>query len=108
MTGHQSLTALRMKGYTPPDVVVYDCTVEPIFFPATHPEMLLASGFRPEIDVMPTDNPATLDFRCLRGVIVHVIGDNHRRVRALFNRIQQFEPAQVIAVPGEFLHWKAE
>lgn len=108
MTGQNAILQLRVRGYTPASVVVHVLDAEPRYFPATHPENLMNSGFLPEIDVLPTDNPATLDFRCLHGTLVHVVGENHRRIRATFNRIQQFEPAEVLAVTDDLLHWKPE
>jgi hypothetical protein len=108
MNGQNAIISLRLRGYAPSDVWVMALDAEPQYFEATHPENLLANGFLAEIDVLPTDNPATLDFRCLRGLTAHVVGENPRRVRALFNRIQQFEPAQVLAVTDELLHWKPE
>jgi hypothetical protein len=108
MNGQNALLRLRMRGYSPASVLVRVLDAEPRYFPATHPENLMNSGFAPELDVLPNDNPATLDFRCLHGVLVHVIGWNERRVRAAFNRIQQFDPAEVLAVADQLHHWKPE
>lgn len=108
MTGQNSIIGLRLRGYSPSDVWVVVLDTEPRYFEGTHPENLLSSGFLAQIDVLPTDNPATLDFRCLHGLRAHVVGDNHRRVRAVFNRIQQFDPAEILAVTDDLLHWKPE
>lgn len=97
MTGHKSITALRMRGFAPAAVWVFALDREPQHFPGTDPENDLANGFLPGIEIGPTESVCGLDFRCLRGLTVHLHGTDRKRVETILDRIQAFEPARVIA-----------
>jgi len=97
MTGHQSITALRMRGYTPSQVWVSVLDAEPEYFSGTHPERDLENGFLPGIDIGPAEPVQALDFRCLRGLTVHLQGTDRGRVEAIQERLLEFQPARVLA-----------
>jgi hypothetical protein len=74
-------------------------------------EKAIENGFAPVIDVMPEDVPELLDFRCLAGLTVHIIGGDNVRVLDVLDRITEFDPVRVVACrdhsPKCILDWSA-
>lgn len=111
MKGQQALIALRMRGYKPTNVFVTVLDAEQRYSVYTHPDMSMSLGGFPEIDIEPTDKPATADFRFLAGLCVHINGLDAKRVKAFYDRILAFSPAEVIASANNsrgILHYRAE
>lgn len=103
MTGHESILEMRMQGYSPKEVWVMVLNAEPEYFPGTHPSLNLQNGFRASIDVTPGDRGA-LDFRCLVGLVVHLIGTNENRVMQVLSHIERAGPTRVItSTPKSFI-----
>ncbi|MCZ4330759.1 hypothetical protein [Castellaniella denitrificans] len=101
MTGHQPLIAMRLEGYCPAGAFVTVIETAPTWGPYTHPDRAMENGGSPDIVILPEDNPATVDLRCLRGMVVQIHGNDHARTVAALERISQFEPAKAIAA-GEW------
>lgn len=97
MIGHETLVALRMRGYKPSSVFVSILRFDPSYTVFSHPDMVMSLGGQPEIDLGPEDSPRTADFRCLIGLPVHVVGEDETRVLAVSDRAIQFRPAWLIA-----------
>lgn len=96
MIGHETLLALRMRGYRP--AAVFVCLTEPRDYTVfSHPDMVMSLGGLPEIDVFPDDALKTVDLRVLAGLSVHISGPEGRQVKALFKRVLDFSPADVTA-----------
>jgi len=111
MTGHKALIALRMRGFKPLHVFVTLVDNPGKHSVFTHPDMSMSLGGFPEIDIEPGDSPATADFRCLAGLRVHLNGLDAKRVKAYYDRILMFSPAEVIASANNsrgILHYRAE
>lgn len=99
---------IRKMGMRPSDVFVQVLQEPPATKGLFDAELAISFGFFPQIDVAPNDQPLTLDLRCLRGVRVHVCGEDQQRVLAVANRAVAFNPAEIIAAgyPGELFLWK--
>lgn len=107
MTGDKALTRARLEGQTPADVFVVVLDTEPAKRGFVAAEESLELTGIPEIDIAPRDVPGTLDLRCIRGVRVHVCGEDGRRVRAVASRARLFQPAEILAaVDGAILRWR--
>jgi hypothetical protein len=103
MIGHEQILEMRMQGYSPKEVWVMVFNSEPEYFPSTHPSLNLQNGFRASIDVTPEDRGA-LDFRCLVGLVVHLIGTNESRVMQVLRHIERANPSRVItSTPNSFI-----
>lgn len=108
MRGHRSLMALRAKGYAPADVWLHVLDAEPKYRRGTDPETAIDDRVRPFIDIAPSDNPGSLDLRCLLGLQVHLSGTNQSRVGEVMRRLVTFEPSLVIAAgfrDGLIVRW---
>lgn len=107
MTGHESLIEMRLNGYMPKSAFVTVIEDRPEWGSFSHPDQAMALGGYPDIVIMPEDNPASVDLRCLRGVLVHVAGLNRNRTVAALERIAEFEPLKAIAGgPWGLRAWK--
>ena len=95
MTGHESIIELRMQGYAPRNVWVHVLDSEPSYFPGTHPRQALQNGFQATIDIGPDDR-RVLDFRCLTGLGIHLMGADESRVMRVLKQIEQVQPSYVI------------
>jgi len=95
--GHETLIALRMKGYKPSSVFVSILPANQDYTVFTHPDMVMSLGGPPEIDLGPDDSPKTADFRCLIGLPVHVVGTDETRTLAVADRAIQFRPLWLLA-----------
>lgn len=101
MTGHQPLIAMRLSGHRPAGAFVTVIETFPTWGTYTHPDRAMEWGGSPDIVILPEDNPATVDLRCLRDLVVQIAGNDQRRTVAALERISQFEPAKAIAA-GEW------
>lgn len=97
MIGHETLIALRMKGYKPSSVFVNILPDGQDYTVFTHPDMVMSMGGQPEIDLGPDDSPRTADFRCVVGLPVHLTGTDEARVLAVADRVIQFRPSMLLA-----------
>ena len=97
MTGHQPLIAMRLAGYRPAGAFVIVLQDRPSWGPYTHPDRAMDWGGSPTIVLLSDDNPAAVDLRCLRDLVVQIAGEDRARTVAALERIAQFEPAKAIA-----------
>lgn len=97
MIGHETLIALRMKGYKPSSVFVSILRGNPDYTVFTHPDMVMSLGGQPEIDLGPDDSPSTADFRCVVGLPVHLVGEDETRVLSVADRVIKFRPLWLLA-----------
>lgn len=109
MIGQKAIIDLRLQGLKPAECWVILHGENPDFRDWDHPEMLMQNDMAPEVHVLPAESVDTLDFRFLRGVIVHISGgDMERSIRCL-RRISTFEPEKAIcAGDGWMVGWKAD
>lgn len=98
MRGHESILEVRKQGYAVDNVwvQVLDSDIRK-YPPMQDPDNALEFGLRPEIHINRSDKVQTLDFRCLVGATVHLIGADETRVRAILKQILRFKPDRVIA-----------
>lgn len=112
MIGHNAILALRQQRRMP--AAVHVCVLDhvPTYRPWNNPENALENGGFPQIDILPTDEPETLDLRMLRGVTVHLSGYDHHRVMTVLDRMTEFEPARILAcrltTPRNIIDWTPE
>lgn len=97
MTGHRPLIEMRLAGYMPKSAFVTVLETRPTWGPYTHPNEAMSLGAAPDIVILPDDNPSTVDLRCLRGILVHIAGNDRTRTIAALERIAEFEPEKAIA-----------
>lgn len=95
MIGAQQIFNVRMNGYTPSNVWVHVLDTEPDYSPAMHPEIALQNGFHAEIHITPMDKGA-LDFRCLTGLVIHLMGNDERKVLNILKQIERVRPKRII------------
>lgn len=99
MIGHEPLMRLRAAGYSPGHafLIIADPVAHSIY---SHPDMAMANGGYPEIEVHPQELFGALDLRCIAGMDVHVCGKDARQVKALFDRAVKFRPKTITAAAG--------
>ena len=103
MTGHEPIIEMRMNGLSPDCVYVHVLDATPTYYPGTHPSLSLQNGFYAEIHITPRSGLA-LDFRCLKGLVVHLMGCDRKRVMHVLRIIQQVEPSRVItSLPDQLI-----
>lgn len=108
MIGHTSLIDLRMQGYKPRAVFVYALEAGQQYTRYQNPEHQIFLGGLPVIDVLPDENVALLDFRCLAALSVHLSGGRSYRVMEVLDRLMEFAPECVYAVADDaMLYWSA-
>lgn len=102
MTGHENIVVMRRQGFRPSAVWVTDTDARHCVQTAKdwHREPASKTGeLLPEVVLSATDVPEQLDFRFLVGLQVHA--SSHRseeRARRLFQAIQAYHPAVLVAV----------
>ena len=100
MKGDHALIALRMDGYTPkgvwishaptPDWGTWDKVSTTVFYP--------------ELQILPTEHPASLDLRLVVGLTVHVSGcDDYRKAKRLHEALIASGAHRVITTCGGVL-----
>lgn len=100
MKGDHALIALRMDGYTPkgvwishaptPDWNTWDKSSMTVLYP--------------ELQILPTEHPASLDLRLVVGLTVHVSGcDDYRKAKRLHEALIASGARRVITVCGSVL-----
>ena len=98
MRGHESVLEVRKQGYAVDNVWVQVLDFDKPKYPFMQdPDNALELGLRPEIYINRCDKIPTLDFRCLVGATVHLIGEDETRVRSILKQILRYKPARVIA-----------
>lgn len=103
MIGQRSLIDARLKGFRPADAWVICVDDEQRYGQFTHPEKQIgrtASGQwsgLPEIHVQDDENAATLDFRAVMGLVVHIVAPTRERGMQLLKRVSEFSPKKAIA-----------
>src|SRR5690606_4772191 len=97
MIGHNAVLDLRRKRLMPAAVYVLVRDHTPKYWAWESPEKSMLNGGFPCIDILPTDDPDTLDLRCLFGLLVHLNGYEHLRLLAVLDRMTEFNPARIVA-----------
>lgn len=98
MRGHESVLEVRRQGYGVEHVWVHVLDSDiPRYSFMQDPDNALELGLRPEINIQKSDKPQTLDFRCLLGATVHLIGTDKPRTLAVMRQILRFKPSRIIA-----------
>lgn len=108
MRGHHAIAAMRAGGYAPICAFLHVLAAKPEYRYSTDPETLIEDGLIPEIDILPTENAAALDLRCLTGLQVHIVGTDEARVGQIMRRLTTFTPSQIIAagfLDGLIVRW---
>ena len=107
MIGHNAIVNLRLEGYRPAELWLVLHEERPAFSSFTHPETLMHTGGHPEVHVLPDEAAETLDLRFVRGILVHIVGQDEERCGRALRRVAEFEPAKAItAGEGWMLGWK--
>lgn len=104
MRGQNAIVRMRLENYRPSLVwLLVLGTVCPTrqFLDA---ELVVENGGRPEVHIGADENVASLDLRPLTDLTVLLQGLDRDRVRAVFARLKQFNPARVIVSSGDFIH----
>lgn len=100
MRGHQALIAMRREKKRPQGVWIShrrssDCMTWHLYAD-TMPY--------PEIEILPTENPETLDLRFVVGLVVHVSGcDDYKLAKRLHDALKKASAKQVITVCGDLI-----
>lgn len=100
MRGHVALIAMRMDRKRPqgvwiahrrsPDAMKWDKAADTLPYP--------------EIEILPSENPANLDLRFVTGLIVHVSGcTNYKKAKILHKALLEAKARQVITVVNEII-----
>lgn len=111
MTGHESLIALRRRGKTPSGAWLH--LLDAGFVPTAwdRPEQTLRNSLLPEIHIDADEVPERLDFRCIAGMTVHIVGGATARTLDVIDRLTEFDPLRIVACrtsPNAILEWTPE
>ena len=98
MTGHAEILMARIHGQTPPQVWVHVLDTPPDYWMAQDATDSIANGFRAQIIILPTESVSGLDLAILKGLTVHVIGENESRCMAVMNRCKNVQVHKFVCV----------
>ena len=109
MIGNAQILNARVHGKTPAHVWVHVLDTQPDYWTAQDARECIANGFRAQILVLPTESVSGLDLAILKGLVVHVQGENHERCMAVLNRCKQYAD-RVLYAPshGSFIDTRVE
>ncbi len=97
MRGHEELIAMRLRGYAP-RMVWIDAELNRLpMADDWHNESPAAA----HLQLAPTENPATVDFRCVVGLDVWISGDDAKRVRGIRDACIAAQARRVVASTHE-------
>ncbi len=108
MIGHAEILMARIHGQTPPQVWVHVLDTPPDYWMAQDATDSVANGFRAQILILPTESVSGLDLAILKGLTVHVIGENESRCMAVMNRCKKFASRVLYASSHGFVDTEAE
>ena len=95
MRGHEELIRLRRKGLKPSGLVYVDD------YPVLDKWVAWLTGKTMTTICTHGDDPRTLDFRCLVGLVVNVTGNDPSRVKAIAGMCRKAGASVVFAMAGE-------
>lgn len=104
MRGHESIIRMRLNGHKPALVwllVLQNQCPKGGFLDA---EDVLPNMGRPEVQIGSDDIPGTLDLRVMTGLTVLLQGVDVDRLRLVYARLKEFEPARIITSTPDFIH----
>ncbi|MDS1142408.1 hypothetical protein RE432_18395 [Pusillimonas sp. SM2304] len=104
MRGQETIIRMRINGYKPSLVwllVLQNPCPRSSFLDA---EQVVQNGGHPEIQVGSDDIPGTLDLRALTGLTVLLQGVDINRLRLVYARLKEFDPARIITSSPDFIH----
>lgn len=104
MRGHQTIIRMRLAGYKPAHVWVFVLQNECPRDYFRDAENVVMNGGQAEVHIGIDDLPGTMDFRFLTGLSVLLQGTDKDRLRGVFARLKDFEPARVIVSGDGVLH----
>lgn len=109
MIGHQQILRARVHGKTPAHVWVHVLDQKPDYWMAQDATDSIDNGFRAQILVLPTETVSGLDLAILKGLVVHIQGEQHDRCMAVLNRCKQYAERVLYApTQGGFIDTGAE
>ncbi|NYT76632.1 hypothetical protein H0A71_06480 [Alcaligenaceae bacterium] len=108
MRGHEAIIRMRLAGYKPSKVwlLALGCGIQRTAF--NDAESVIANGGQAEVHIAADEIPGTLDFRFLSGLFVLLQCGDKSRLRDVYSRLMEFEPARVIVSGAGVLHITSE
>jgi len=104
MRGQNTIVRLRLENYRPSLVWLLVLETPCPTRQFLDAERVLEHGGRPEVHIGADESVGSLDLRSLTGLTVLLHGMDRDRVRAVFARLKQFNPARVIVSGADFFH----
>lgn len=104
MRGHETIIRMRMGGSRPALVWVFLLQAPCLRTGFHDAEQVVYNGGRPEIHIGSDDIPGTLDLRVLTGLTVLLQGADVERLRQVYARVKEFDPARIITSSPDFIH----
>lgn len=104
MRGDMAIKELRRMGKKPLQawvILLDENSTTPKFI---DPDDMLLNGLLPEVHIEPHEDPQSIDFRFLTGVIVHLQGQNVDRLRSAHTRLKNCRPARIITSGAGVFH----
>lgn len=97
MRGAEQLVEARLEGI---DISLVAISLTDAPLPKLHEHV---NDYRHAfVEVLPGDNPAGLDLRCVVGLPVVLMGHGDDRWLAVLDRLTEFEPGSIAAHGGEY------
>lgn len=104
MRGHETIIRMRMGGSRPALVWVFVLQNPCPRTGYQDAEQVVQNRGRPEIQIGSDDIPGTLDLRVLTGLTVLLQGVDVDRLRQVYARIKEFDPARIITSTPDLIH----
>ncbi|MFT0547474.1 hypothetical protein ACMHYO_14225 [Allopusillimonas ginsengisoli] len=104
MRGHQAIIKMRLAGYKPSKVWLLALQGAAPRAYCMDAENVIYNGGQAEVHIAGDEIPGTMDFRFLSGLTVLLQGCDKERLRSLYARLREFDPASVIVSGDGVFH----
>ena len=108
MIGNTEILNARIGGETPPHVWIHVLDTQPPYWLAQDAADSISNGFRAQILILPAESIAGLETALLKGLTVHVIGENKARCLAVINRCKPYAERILYASSHGFMDTGAD
>lgn len=100
MIGYAELLNARMDGFAPEQVWLHVLDRKPDQWQKQDAQDAIANGFHVSILILPNESVSALDLFALKGLTVHVNGNNERRSHEIVKVCQRYADSVIHCLDG--------
>ena len=103
MIGFRELLNARLDGYAPSQVWVHVLDNKPDYWLKEDAQDAIANGFHVSLLILPNESTSTLDLFALKGLTVHVAGNNDRRSHEIIKVCRRYAERVIHCLNGHLI-----